>query len=463
MVPKVLGVLILASNGDRSEFSQDPYSYAPSFTESTPLGAAESFQLGSYLKSIYLDSSSPLHIRDMPLDPTHPIPPNKVNVHAKSGGESAAIFDSGIAMLQGMFPPTLHNKIELANGSAVISPLGGYQYVPVEMATVGDDRVLEPWTDCKAFKKHVSEVYASEEFMQAAKDAEHFFESVHDYMFGRPTSLVDMVRFRVYDYLNTQLIHNQTFAFRLPPTLIEQARGWVNYKETAVFSDKDLGGIGNLAGRAILSPITKSLERIAFDDDPLRVLLIETSYQPFISLFSMLNAHGDNGQLFGLPNYASALAFEVLRGPAPEFRDFVRLKFKNGTDDDEFQTLHIFGHPEQKVPVTEFIYRLEHHVVPQDKWASTCSTSWFPFGYAAIANEGAFTPFWLALVSMLAFGAFAFAVYRKYTQTKRTKRYEVMREDEVRVSMRSTINPGRSHDLFQAQDFFVNEKSRLLP
>lgn len=39
MVSKILGVLILARNGDRSEFLQDPYSYAPSFTESTPLGA----------------------------------------------------------------------------------------------------------------------------------------------------------------------------------------------------------------------------------------------------------------------------------------------------------------------------------------------------------------------------------------------------------------------------------------
>lgn len=39
MVSKILGVLILARNGDRSEFLQDPYTYAPSFTESTPLGA----------------------------------------------------------------------------------------------------------------------------------------------------------------------------------------------------------------------------------------------------------------------------------------------------------------------------------------------------------------------------------------------------------------------------------------
>jgi len=442
MVSKVLGVLILARNGDRSEFLQDPYSYAPSFTESTPLGAVESFQLGSYLKSTYLDSSSPLHIRDMPLDPSHPIPPSQVNAHAKSGGEGAAIFDSGIALLQGLFPPTQLNKIELANGSTVVAPLGGYQYVPVEMSTEGGDRVLEPWTDCKAFKKHVSEVYASEEFKQTAKDAEHFFGSIHDYMFGRPTTLDDM--WNVYDYLNTQLIHNQSFAFRLPPTLIEQARGLVNYKETAVFTDKELGGIGNIAGRAILSPIIKSLERIAFEDDPLRLLLIETSYQPFVSLFSMLNAQGAKGQLSGIPNYASALALELLRGPAPEYRDFVRVKFKNGTDDAEFQTLHILGHPEQSVPVTEFIYRLEHHVVSHDKWASTCSTSWFPFEFETmIASESALTPLRLVLLSLLPFAVFAFAAYRKYTQKKRAKRYDAMRDDE-------------------AQDSFVNEKSRLL-
>lgn len=53
------------------------------------------------------------------------------------------------------------------------------------------------------------------------------------------------------------------------------------------------------------------------------------------------------------------MAFEVHRGPAPEYRDFVRLKFKNGTDDAEFRTAHIFDHPERSVPVTEFIYRLE--------------------------------------------------------------------------------------------------------
>lgn len=35
----VLGVLVIARNGDRYEYYQDPATYEPAFTESTPLGA----------------------------------------------------------------------------------------------------------------------------------------------------------------------------------------------------------------------------------------------------------------------------------------------------------------------------------------------------------------------------------------------------------------------------------------
>ena len=80
---------------------------------------------------------------------------------------------------------------------------------------------------------------------------------------------------------------------------------------------------------------------------------------------------------------------------------------------------------------------IQHQVVPSDKWASTCSTGWFPFGMdATIASEAAFTPFRFVLVSLLVFGAFM--AYRKYTRTKRAKRYNPMSADEVRLSMCST-------------------------
>ncbi|KAG1734529.1 histidine phosphatase superfamily [Suillus lakei] len=363
----VLGVLVIARNGDRTEYYQDPKTYEGAYTESTALGVAESHQLGAFLRSTYMSSSSPSYIADMKTDlvDTH-----EVHVHAKAGGEGGVIFDSAIALLQGLFPPNPSNKIVLANETTVIAPLGGYQYVPIETIEPGNDRTLEPWTDCPAFQQHISHVHSSSEFKATAKAAGPFFGAVRDYVFGRPTTLENAI----YDYVSTGVSHNKTFAHRLPPTLVEQARGFADYHENAIFSDKDVGGIGNLAGRTILHTVLGTLQRIAFNGDPLQFLLIETSYQPFISLFHMFEMIKEDPELAGIPNYASALALELRRGPAPEYRDFIRIKFKNGTSGG-FETYHAFGY-KSDIAATEFFYRIENYAIANQKqWAAACHSS----------------------------------------------------------------------------------------
>ena len=104
--------------------------------------------------------------------------------------------------------------------------------------------------------------------------------------------------------------------------------------------------------------ILTALERISFDGDPLNVMLIETTYQPIISFFHMTEIAKAYPHLEGLPDYASAVAIEIRAGPAPDNRDFVRVKFRNGTQTDDFETLNVFGH-KNDIPLTEFIYRLE--------------------------------------------------------------------------------------------------------
>ena len=52
-------------------------------------------------------------------------------------------------------------------------------------------------------------------------------------------------QYNVWDYINAELVHNRTYAHRLPPTFIDQARGWANFRENAIFSDPQMGGIGN--------------------------------------------------------------------------------------------------------------------------------------------------------------------------------------------------------------------------
>jgi lysosomal acid phosphatase len=88
---------------------------------------AQSFQLGQHLRKTYLNPSSPSHIRGIKADLADN---SQVYVRAKAGGEGHVIFDSAIALLQGLFPPTPKNSITLANGTFVTAPLGGYQYVP---------------------------------------------------------------------------------------------------------------------------------------------------------------------------------------------------------------------------------------------------------------------------------------------------------------------------------------------
>lgn len=54
-----------------------------------------------------------------------------------------------------------------------------------------------------------------------------------------------MQRPKIFDFMNTQLTYNKTYAYRLPPKLIETARGLADFHENGVFSDKESGGVGN--------------------------------------------------------------------------------------------------------------------------------------------------------------------------------------------------------------------------
>ncbi|KAL4068749.1 histidine phosphatase superfamily [Scleroderma yunnanense] len=410
---KVLGALVIARNGDREEFTQDSRTYEPGSTRSTPLGAAESYLLGSRLRAMYLSPSSPSYITGIK---TGVVDTHQVHFYSKAGGEGTAIFDSTMALLQGLFPPNPNNKITLANETTIVAPLGGYQYVPIETVEPSHDHSLEPWTDCLAFQQHISEVYASESFKATAKAAQPFFQAIRDFVFGRPTTLENAI----FDYINTQLIHNQTYAYRLPPTLIEQARGFADYHENAVFSDSELGGIGNLAGRTILHSILESLDRITFNGDSLKFLLIETSYQPFISLFHMLGFINEYPELAAIPNFASALALEIRRGPGPEIRDFLRIKFKNGSN-HEFQTYHAFGH-KADIPITEFVYKLENYAITSQKqWNAACN---LPYdAYTTRSHVSA--PVLAAFAALFFIGVITLARFvRKSRTKKRTRMYE---------------------------------------
>ncbi|KAK2463031.1 hypothetical protein APHAL10511_004686 [Amanita phalloides] len=437
---KVLGVIAIVRNGDRYSFHQDPYTYAASNTETTALGEVQSFQLGSLLRSTYLDSSSPSYIEGMRSDI---VDNSEIKVRVKAGVEGTVVFDSAIGLLQGLFPPNPNNKIVLANETTVVAPLGGYQYVPVETVEPGNDRSMEPWTNCPNFEKHIKDFYASSEFKEKSKAAEPFFKAVKDFVFGRPTTLENS--WNIYDFINTQLTHNRTYAHRLPPTFVEQARGFANFHEAGVFSDKDINGVGNIAGRTLLHTILTSLERIAFNGDPLQFLIAETTYHPFISFFHQTGIVGEHPEMAGFPNYASALVLELRRGSPPDLRDFLRVKIKNGTH-DSFEDVHVFGH-HADIPLTEFIYRAENAAISSNKqWRQACgikSSSFFETAkVAATTNAQASMSGVLAFFMLTSLWAFAKIIKRTRAKARQA-RLRLEGEEENLIARVVTVEKAR--------------------
>jgi hypothetical protein len=94
----------------------------------------QAFQLGTLLRKLYFDASSDSYIHNVRTDLVNL---DQVHARIKNGGEGRVVFDTTIALLQGLFPPTPANTIELANETKVTAPLGGYQYVPGERYIYG--------------------------------------------------------------------------------------------------------------------------------------------------------------------------------------------------------------------------------------------------------------------------------------------------------------------------------------
>ncbi|KAJ7633794.1 histidine phosphatase superfamily [Mycena polygramma] len=339
-----------ARNGERQVFHQDPYTYTPSPTNSTALCVTDLLLLGAQLAVTYLTLGVESFIQG--ISPTI-VNTQQVQIMRKTGGEEEVMATSASALSQGLFPP-----------------LGGLlQNIPVQL-----NPLLESWTNCPAFDKHVTDFYGSDVFKAKANDSVSFLQNIKNYVEGENTTLENI--WNIYDTMNTGFTYNPAYALALPPTSLEQARDLANFHEDGVFSGSQPTDIGNIAGSTLLDPILNSLQRMANNADPLKLMVLLTSYPSFISFLHQTEIIQQNPELKAIPNFGAAFAIELRRGGPPDTRDFLRFKFRNGTADPEGrQVLHAFGH-HADIPLTEFIYRVENSVITSNKqWAQVCGVS----------------------------------------------------------------------------------------
>ncbi|PSS09342.1 hypothetical protein PHLCEN_2v3374 [Hermanssonia centrifuga] len=331
---EVLGIVLMARHGDRRGFYQDPLTYTPSATSITPLGEQEEFALGNFLRSTYLNPKSPTFIGASEL-----FNQSQVAARADAGGEGGVIFDSAIALLQGLFPPTPDNKDTLADGKTVVAPLG------VESVEPNEDVSLEGFTSCPQLDAHTAAFYNSSQFLAVANAAAPFLAKLPPFLDGRDVTLVNM------------------------------ARALANFHEYGVFSDVDFSGIGNIAFRTMLPSVLTAFQRIANASDPLKIHYSAISYKPFDSLFNMTGVVNLGEIPGGVVSYAAVVVFEV-RKPSHGSEPVLRFKFKNGTDDN---TLHTYNlkfpgwSGKGDVPLSTFLSAFEPAAInTTTQWCNVC-------------------------------------------------------------------------------------------
>ncbi|GAA5864430.1 hypothetical protein JCM8547_005817 [Rhodosporidiobolus lusitaniae] len=376
-----LGVVIIARHGDRTGFYQNPTTYTASDTVLTPLGEQQNYQLGQMLNAIYAGNDSTRAIAG--LSSTEMVG-SQISSIADAGGEGSVIWDSAVALWQGFYPPRLDiSNMTLANGSIVTSPLGGYQYVKVETVIPTDDVDFEPWTNCAAWTNRSSEVYASEQFVERGKVEDGFLQQIKESgIVGNRT--VSMANFyNVFDYMNVNAIHDETYnneVEALGNGTLAHARDLASFHEYALFTDSALDGLGNIAGRAILSRIISALQGFTEEDNNLLVQHYHVAYKPLSSLFNMTNVAAASNPTFEYPyamvDYASVAVYEIRESSTAGEYD-VRFGFKNGSSTATDVTYYpLFGSSSVDIPLSTFISNLNGSVIQNNTdWCTLCGNN----------------------------------------------------------------------------------------
>lgn len=153
---------------------------------------------------------------------------DQLAVRADAGGGNV-ILNSAYALLQGLYPSTSKSGLTLANGTTVLPPLGGFQYIPGKLIcscsyffgpltifpqcnrwNIGKVRLSRAgwsaWYGSRRFfgishrnlreqyfQSHLNRTYASAEFTNMSAVAQPFLTALKPYLGGISNNFTNMV------------------------------------------------------------------------------------------------------------------------------------------------------------------------------------------------------------------------------------------------------------------------------
>ncbi|KAL7270877.1 hypothetical protein RUND412_006397 [Rhizina undulata] len=375
----VRAAVVFSRHGDRTWKGSPP-------TQLTVLGQNELYNSGSFYRSRYLNSSSPLQIVGIQSEFNYGL----TQIYA-SASDSELLVNSGQAFLQGLFPPSLVSATEqkLANGSSYDTPLNGYQYASIHTISNTDTQTI--WLDgeanCPAYTTAGNAFLQSAEYKALQTSTKSFYTSFSGIFAGvLSDSELDYANaYMIFDYANVNSIHNTTVANLVTAEELFQLRILADSHEVAYNANMSSANVDALTigGRTLVEKIVTQFKSAISSNGTTNIFsLLVGSYDTFLSFFGITGLQQVSDDFYGLPDYASTLVFELFSyandTTFPDESDlYVRFLFRNGTTDG-IAAYPLFGRSESEIvmPWTDFEASMAAvSVSTLTEWCSICSTS----------------------------------------------------------------------------------------
>jgi len=325
-----------------------------------------------------------------------------------SAPDQGILLNTATAFLQGLYPPLEGLKPDIAsqtlnNGTDVVNPLGGYQYVVLrgKDAKSPDAIWLKGDDSCPAVTEASDSFEDSPEFkarLSSTQDFYHGFypvlETVYDYKSADNMSYAKA--FDIFDLINVARVHNTTSLARNVTndelfqlrTLADSAEFGYNFNASQPVRSTHAG---TFAGGVLTQ-----LNQTVASKGKLKLSLLAGSYDTFLGFFGLANLTSVSGDFYGLPDYASTMSFELFSEDTASFPDNpdaslrVRFLFRNSTF-GSLTAFPLFASGKDSLPWPEFVSQIQKRaILSANEWCNICKST-LPF-CAADSTEGVDTP-----------------------------------------------------------------------
>lgn len=383
----VLGVYIFHRHGDRT-----PKALAPA--NLTDLGYQEVYQAGEYFRSRYVASGATSRISGINSDVV------KLSQLSISASADNVLMNSAQGFSQALYPAVGDQAAtdNLRNGSSVSAPMNGYQLIPVATVSNGQGAENSAWlqdsSNCGNAKASSNEYFSTPEYQSVYNASQSFYKSLYPVVNATfPNAYMTYENaYSIFDLINVATIHNRTIPSQdllTPDTLSRlQSLAAIHEYNLAYNASSQIRGIAGmqLAAEA-LQYLNTTVAKAAGPKLGIQFGAYGTmqSYFGLAGLTPVPGAPGTNTTFTGIPDYASALVWELFtpgdRAPTYPVNAndlMVRFLFHNGTSSNSSAPVAypLFGSNNSTMPWNDFVAGTNKFAIGNgQQWCSACGNS----------------------------------------------------------------------------------------